>query len=229
MERILVIAAHPDDEVLGCGATISKMRGRGTAIRVLFLGEGSSCRYPADQVDSPAARDAIAARTSKAHAALDLLDVSERTFLDLSCGRFDQANLIDIGKAIESQVTDFRPDTVLTHSNNDVHNDHRIAFQATLQATRPGGQNMVDTVLSYEVLSSSEWRFIETFMPNFFVEIGEDDVKRKLAAMRAYDSEVRPFPFPRSDDAIQALATLRGSQISCRAAEAFTVVRTLHR
>jgi len=222
--RILVIGAHPDDEILGCGATIAKLRKRGAEVRVILIGEGSTCRFDAADVESPAARQAIAEREASARAAMAKVGVDDIVFLNLPCGRFDTVPLIDIGKRLEAEIARFGPDTVFTHSDVDANNDHRIAFQATLQATRPGALNAVSTVLCYEVLSSTEWRFTESFAPNYFVSI-VDELDVKLEAMLLYSSEMKPFPFPRSVEAMRALAMLRGAQAGVPAAEAFRLIR----
>lgn len=226
--RTLVIAAHPDDEVLGCGGVMAKLRKRAAAVRVLFVGEGSSCRFEAAERRSPECIATVARRVEDARTALGRLGITEMTFLDNPCGRFDTVPLIDIGKSIEREIANFEPDTILTHALADVHNDHKIVFQATLQATRPGALNRVATILSYEVLSSSEWTFVDGFLPNYFVPIA-DEIDAKLNAIAAYASEIKPFPFPRSAEAVRALAMLRGSQAGELYAEAFHIVRSIMR
>jgi LmbE family N-acetylglucosaminyl deacetylase len=223
MRRALVIAAHPDDEVLGCGATISKYSRQGVQFMVLFIAEGSSCRYsdPAS-VDSVAA---IATRTKQAVNALCLMGIKDYDFGDLPCGRLDQIPIIEINKAIEQAIRHFDPDTVFTHSNSDANNDHRIVCRATIMATRPSAQNRVARVLSYEVLSSSEWAFSESFVPNCFEHIEEQDLNLKWQALSAYETEVKAYPFPRSEPGVRALAMSRGMQAGVSLAEAFYMIR----
>jgi LmbE family N-acetylglucosaminyl deacetylase len=223
MRRVLVIAAHPDDEVLGCGATISKYSRQGVQFMVLFIAEGSSCRY-ADPVCSESVA-AIAARTQQAVNALYLLGVKDYHFNDLPCGRLDQVPIIEINKVIEQSIRKFDPDTVLTHSAFDANNDHRIVFRATIMATRPGTQNRVARLLSYEVLSSSEWAFGEAFTPTSFEQIEEQDLANKWKALSAYETEVKAFPFPRSEKGVRAQAMSRGMQIGVSLAEAFYLIR----
>lgn len=227
MKRVLIIAAHPDDEVLGCGATISKYRTSGVAFRVVFVGEGSSCRFddPLDVLAGAAKRQ----RTASAVRAMRLLGIEGFEFHDLPCGRLDQVPIITINKIIEKAVRDFDPDTVLTHSSCDVNNDHRIVFRATLMATRPGAQNHVARVLSYEVPSSSEWSYSSSFTPNLFEEVCEQDLLQKCAALDCYESEIRPFPFPRSEQGLRTLAMFRGMQAGVNYAEAFHLVREFRR
>ena len=223
MKRILVIAAHPDDEVLGCGATISKYLRRGSDVFVLFIAEGSSCRYPdPNSVDS---RAAITERTRLSTKALKVLGVTNYCFSDLPCGRLDQAPILEINKIIEKVIRKFKPDTILTHSALDANNDHRIVYRSTIMATRPCPEVSVARLLTYEVLSSTEWSFGETFTPSRFEEIEEIDLNIKCQSLYAYETEVRDFPFPRSEESIRALAMHRGAQSGLPLAEAFCLVR----
>ena len=226
MERVLVVAAHPDDDVLGCGATISKLIKSGKAVRVVFLGEGSTCRYEEGQIDSDEAQRTIEQRNGFAREALAVLGVDDYVFHNLPCGRFDTIPIIDIGKRVEMEIAAFRPDTVISHFANDTNNDHRLAFQATLQATRPGAQNLVSNVLSFEVLSSTEWRFTDVFNPNFFINV-ENGIDAKIEAFGKYVTEKRPFPFPRSPEGLMAQSRVRGMQVGCHYAEAFVIVRSI--
>jgi LmbE family N-acetylglucosaminyl deacetylase len=223
MKRVLVVAAHPDDEVLGCGATISKYSRRGVQFTVLFIAEGSSCRF-SDPVcaDSLAA---IASRTQQAVKSLASLGVKDYHFNGFPCGRLDQVPIIEINKIIEQAIRKFNPDTVLTHSALDANNDHRIVCRATVMATRPGTKNRISRLLSYEVLSSSEWAFGEAFTPTSFEQIAEQDLTLKWQALSAYESEVKAYPFPRSEQGLRALAMIRGMQAGVPLAEAFYIIR----
>ena len=223
MKRVLVIAAHPDDEVLGCGAMISKYSRRGVQFMVLFIAEGSSCRYadPAS-LDSTAA---IESRTRQAVNALTILGIKDYRFNDLPCGRLDQVPIIEINKVIEHAISKFDPDTVLTHSAIDANNDHRIVCNATIMATRPCARNRVARVLSYEVPSSSEWAFGNAFTPTSFEQIDEQDINLKWRALAAYVSEVKTYPFPRSEQGVRIHAMSRGMQAGVPMAEAFHLIR----
>jgi LmbE family N-acetylglucosaminyl deacetylase len=227
MKRVLIIAAHPDDDILGCGGLISKYQSRGVTFRIEFIGEGSSCRFT-----DPACEESLMAtkqRNLSAINALKFLKVQDVVFNNLPCGRFDQEPVISINKIIEAAINEFMPDTVITHSPHDVNNDHRIVFRSTIMATRPGAQNHVHSLLSYEVLSSSEWAFVETFLPNYFEELSAEDVEAKWQALALYESEIRSYPFPRSSDGIRALAMMRGMQSGFRFAEAFQLIRTFQK
>jgi len=223
MKRALVIAAHPDDEVLGCGGIISKYTQKGVRFFVLFIAEGSSCRF--EDPNCPASLQAIEERTHYAYKALNLLGVSGYVFHDLPCGRLDTIPIIDITKIIEKVVYEFDPDTVYTHSAIDANNDHRIVHRASIMATRPTPRSKVQRVLSYEINSSSEWSFGEKFIPTNFEQINENDLALKIGAMTAYKTEVNEYPFPRSDQGIRTLAFRRGMQSGVPLAEAFTLIR----
>lgn len=223
MKRALVIAAHPDDEVLGCGATISKYSRRGAEFIVTFIAEGSSCRY-IDCACSDSLSD-ITARTRQATNALALLGVKDFHFNDLPCGRLDQVPIIEINKLIEKAINMYSPDTILTHSALDVNNDHRIVYRASIMATRPVAQNPVSRLVSYEVMSSSEWAYGEVFVPSIFEQIEEQDLALKWQAMAAYETEVKEFPFPRSEQGIRARAMSRGMEAGVPLAEAFHLIR----
>ena len=170
---------------------------------------------------------AIADRKRMAICALTRLGVNNYHFNNLPCGRLDQVPIITINKMIERAIHEFEPDTVLTHSVLDANNDHRIVSRATMMATRPVTQNRVDRLLSYEVLSSSEWSFGEAFAPNIFVQIDEHDLSQKWKALAAYESELKSFPFPRSEEGLRAMAMCRGMQAGVPLAEAFCLLRDL--
>jgi LmbE family N-acetylglucosaminyl deacetylase len=223
MKRILIIAAHPDDEVLGCGGLISKYQVRNTKFKVIFIGEGSSARFK-DPKCAISLKE-IEQRNNAATDALKFLNIEDVEFYGLPCGRMDQVPIIEINKIIENAIQEFIPDTVLTHSPYDVNNDHRIVFRATLAATRPGAKNHILKLMSYEVLSSSEWDFVDGFKPNYFEVIQEENIQAKCAALELYESEVREYPFPRSAEGIRALAMVRGMQSGFKFAEAYHLIR----
>jgi len=227
MKRVLVIAAHPDDEILGCGGLISKYQSQGVIFRVIFIGEGSTCRFEDPQCDD--GLKAVSRRNSSAIEALKSLKVEDVEFNNLPCGRLDQIPIILINKIIEKAINNFMPDTVITNSPYDANNDHKIVFNSTVMATRPGAQNNVNSLMCYEVLSSSEWAFINTFTPNLFEELTEKDVQSKWHALSLYESEIKTYPFPRSNDGITTLAMMRGMQSGFKYAEAFHLIRAFFR
>ncbi|WP_244934497.1 PIG-L deacetylase family protein [Leptospira vanthielii] len=225
MKKVLILAAHPDDEVLGCGGILSKYQGSGVEFKIVFIGEGSSCRYT--ELDSKESKDAINFRNACAIKALDSLGVQNFVFHNLPCGRFDQIPIIEINKIIEKEITSFSPDTLFTHSVFDANNDHKIVFHSTIMATRPGAKNSVSKLYSFEVLSSSEWNFQSPFVANYFESLSEQDVENKWKALEIYESETKEFPFPRSRLGIKTQSMSRGMQAGCSFAEAFYLVREL--
>jgi LmbE family N-acetylglucosaminyl deacetylase len=219
--KTLVVVAHPDDEVLGCGGLIAKLINQGEQVRVVFVAEGSSCRHEAL---TKQAQEEINFRNQCSIEAIRSLGVSSHNFYNLPCGKLDKEPFIEIAKIIEKEISDYKPTTVLTHSRNDVHNDHKIIFNATVQATRPVGK-IVKNLLSFEILSSTEWNYIKTFKPNIFVDV-TSTINAKINAMHCYSTEQPKYPHPRSDQVIRSLATMRGSQSGVEYAEGFEIIRS---
>ena len=225
MKKILIIAAHPDDDILGCGGLISKYQSKGVIFKILFIGEGSTCRFK--DPDSKESKSSIEHRNLLALKALKILKVKDIEFNNLACGRFDQIPIIEINKIIEKNIKDFIPDTVITHSPDDANNDHKIVFNATIIATRPGANNHVKKLMSFEILSSSEWAFTDTFKPNYFEELADCHIESKCHALSVYESEIKDYPFPRSIEGVRVLAMMRGMQSGFMYAEAFNLIRML--
>ena len=226
MNKVLIIAAHPDDDILGCAGLMSKYRGL-VEFKVVFIAEGSSCRFNKEKIHEEDVLNVIKERNSFGVKALKLLGVENYNFHDLPCGRLDQVAIIEINKIIEKEIKNFKPDTIFTHSFEDTNNDHIIVHRATQMATRPGISTFVEKLYTYEVLSSSEWRFTHTFTPNYFESLSEEDVRNKWLALAEYKSEVKQFPYPRSEDGIFSLAKYRGLQSANTYAEAFKLIRQI--
>ena len=224
-DNVLVVAAHPDDELLGCGGTIARHAGEGTRVDILIVAEGATSR---DAERDAGRRDAeLTSLRRAAQAAAKTLGARPPRMLGFPDNRLDGVALLDIVKAIEAVVADTAPGTVYTHHAGDLNIDHRIVAQATQTACRPLPGAGVRRVYAFETLSSTEWSDPGarlTFAANHFVEITAQ-LETKLAALRHYATEMRAFPHPRSADAVRAMAALRGSTCGVPAAEAFTVVR----
>ena len=220
MNKALIIAAHPDDDILGCGGFISNQISN-INFKVVFIGEGSSCRF--ENPNSTNAKQEIEKRNKMGIDSLNFLGVKEYEFYNLPCGRFDQIPQIEINKIIETEIKKFQPDTIFTHSKCDSNKDHHKVFDATIIATRPESQ--VKRVLSYEVLSSTEWGFSRIFQPNIFFPLNKIDLKNKWESLKMYETEIKEFPFPRSEKGIFTLAQYRGMQSGNEYAEAFHLVR----
>ena len=225
-EPIVVIAAHPDDEVLGCGGTISRLAMNGHPVHVLLMADGESSRANTmEQADTEhmAARDAAAVR------AAEILGVTSVEQLGMQDNRMDQLALLDVVKPIEEFIRSHCPKTIFTHHSGDVNIDHRIVHDAVIAACRPQPGFSVQELLFFEVPSSTEWRPPSSgimFSPNWFVDITQT-LELKLQALQSYKDEIRDFPHPRSLEATEALARWRGATIGVCAAEAFILGRKL--
>lgn len=222
--RILVVAAHPDDEVLGCGGTMARLAREGHSVFVAILGEGitSRCASP-DQADQ---EDLQKLRRCSRDAA-KLLGVSELFQHNFPDNRFDTVPLLEVVKHLEGIVQRIRPELVFTQHGGDLNIDHAITFRATLTATRPLANSPLRAVYAYEVPSSTEWsfqQFAPMFRPTVFRDIGKT-LEVKLAAMQIYEDEGRPFPHPRSMENLSAVAQHWGSVAGLHAAEAFELIR----
>jgi len=220
--QVLVIAAHPDDETYGLGGTIARHVRRGDLVSVLILTDGVTARH--NETESQKAA------VCKACAALGVDDVS---FAGLPDQRLDGMPLLEVIKPIHALCKELRPQVVYTHHRGDANQDHRAVFAATLVVVRPFSGNPVERVLCYEMASSTEWGppFTEwAFLPNVFVDISAT-LEAKLRAVEAYretfQSEVKPFPHPRSPEAVRIYAQQRGVTVGMPAAEAFVLVREL--
>jgi N-acetylglucosamine malate deacetylase 1 len=228
MKSILVVAAHPDDEVLGCGGTIARLAVEGRAVHVAYLADGVSSRAQTS-VDATTFTVELDVRRTSARKACELLGASAVFFGDFPDNRLDSLPLLDIVKPIEALIAEYRPDTVLTHHAGDLNVDHRRVHEAAITACRPQRGHPVKTLLSFEVPSSTEWMppiSGPPFSPNWFVDISSA-LDRKLSALDAYAAELRDWPHPRSRRAVEYLARWRGAAVGVDAAEAFLLGRQL--
>lgn len=224
---VAVIAAHADDEVLGCGGSIARMVGYGNAVHVLLMADGETARVSAGAHASQVG--SISARQSAAEVACEVLGCASLTQLSLPDNRMDTVGLLDVVKEIEKFLLRYKPSTVFTHHAGDVNVDHHIVSRAVVTACRPQPGHCVKELLSFEVPSSTEWQppsVAQPFSPNWFVDISST-LDTKLKALQAYASELRPFPHPRSIEAITALARWRGATVGVHAAEAFVLMRKI--
>lgn len=224
--KVLAIAAHPDDEVLGCGATLARFASEGHDVHVAILGQGSTSRNPDSLEPDHAEVEALADAARCAAAVIGAKSV----FLGgLPDNRLDSVVLLEIARLVESVIEDHAPDLVFTHHSGDLNVDHRRIFEAVAIATRPVEGTHTRDVLLFEVASSTEWAFHtvnEPFHPSVFFDVSTT-IDRKIEAMRCYSTEVRPFPHPRSEENLRAAATHWGAAAGMRAAEAFQPLRML--
>lgn len=226
LERILVVAAHPDDEVLGCGGTLARLAAEGASVSILILANGLTSRADFDADRDAGALQTHHDRARRAGALLGAKDVSLSGFPDQ---KMDTVPLLDITQTIEREIARVQPSVVFTQHGGDLNLDHVITFRATLTATRPTKGCPVKKVYAYEVGSSTEWSFQQfepRFQPQVFFDIA-GHLETKIAAMQIYESEARSFPHPRSPEAIRAAAMRWGSASGVAAAEAFQLVREI--
>ena len=226
MGNILVIAAHPDDEVLGCGGTIAKLAAQGEEVHILILATGLTSRVGFDLGKTPDALQTHLGRARRAAALLGAKNVNIAGFPDQ---KMDALPLLAITHRIEAEIDSIKPQTIFTHHGGDLNLDHVITLRATLTATRPTAGCVVRSVYAYEVPSSTEWafqKFEPKFQPNVFHDIN-DTLAKKTQAMQIYESETREFPHPRSPQALEAIAKRWGSVCGLKAAEAFEIIREI--
>ena len=220
MKRVLIVAAHPDDEVLGCFGTVAKLIEQGAEAYTLILGEGKTSRESGDVADELAL---LRSEIQKANASIGIERVFVESFPD---NRFDSVDLLDIVKTVAKVKEEIRPDTIFTHYEKDLNIDHRITYEAVITATRPMKNECVKEIYSFEILSSTEWNYPLTFAPDTYFDIG-DTIEKKLGAMRAYDSELCDFPHPRSLEGIRLCAKYHGMRVGREYVEAFKTVRAI--
>lgn len=226
MEQVLIVSAHPDDEVLGAGGVMARHVAKGDRVAVLILGEGITSRYPKRSMAPKKSLDLLEKRS---RAALKSLGVHETFYFRLPDNRFDGEDLLDIVKIVESVKKKIKPSLIYTHHIGDLNRDHHLTCQAVVTATRPLPGETVKKILSFEVLSSSEWNFARpepVFTPNIYVDISRY-LAAKIKAFEMYDGEVQPATHPRSSRGIETLAALRGLQSGLKYAESFQLIREI--
>lgn len=221
--NVLILAAHPDDEVLGCGGTMARLAGEGHRVSVAILGQGAASRFAPG---SPEAAAEVAALQEKSREAGRILGVAEVLHFGLPDNRFDSLDLLDVVKIVEGEAERLRPEMVYVQHGGDLNVDHAVTFRAALTAFRPLPGSPTRGLFAFEVASSTEWafgQFAPAFAPDTFVDVAAT-LDRKLAALAAYEGELRPFPHPRSERAVRAQAEWRGATAGLAAAEAFAAV-----
>lgn len=224
--NILVVAAHPDDEILGCGGAMAKHIKGGDKVKVLILAQGVAARSnEAFELDLK-----IAELKKSAYQAASVLGVRNIKLFGLPDNRLDTMPILDVIKIIEYEIENFRPSLIYTHHHSDLNIDHRICYEAVITAARPLKGSSVKTILTFETLSSTEWRPVtagSVFQPNWYIDI-EDTLHLKKDAMSCYVEELRQWPHSRSIEGIDALAKYRGMMSGLKYAEAFSLVRHAH-
>lgn len=223
-KKILIIAAHPDDEILGCGATIARMTAEGAEAYTLILGEGITSRD--DSRNAEIHKSELAELESHIYKANEIIGVRECFAAGLPDNRFDSLDLLDVVKIIEKYKNIIKPDIIFTHFENDLNIDHSVTARAVQTATRPMQGEIVKEIYAFEVLSSTEWRYPQSFSPNVFVDVSEY-IEKKVEAMKVYTTELRDWPHPRSLEGIRTLAKSWGMKTGYESAEAFQLIRRI--
>jgi LmbE family N-acetylglucosaminyl deacetylase len=228
--KVLVVAAHPDDEILGCGGTIAKHIKNGDSVHVAILAEGITSRDK--QRDREAHLRELSYLAKAAHRANEIIGVTSLKLLDFPDNRMDSVDRLDIIKVVEELINEYKPNIVYTHHIGDVNIDHRRIHEAVITACRPiPGNHFVKQILFFETASSTEWMTPGSapgFSPNWYVDISET-LELKLDALRAYECEMREWPHARSIEALKYLAHWRGANVGVHAAEAFILGRNIEK
>lgn len=223
--KVLVVAAHPDDEILGPGGTLAKHCAEGDLVHIAIAAQGATSR-----ANKESGTDQKVDRLKEvARKAASILGAKEPIFLDCPDNAMDSLTLLEIVQKVEAVIDDLKPSIVYTHHGGDLNVDHELVHRAVLTATRPLPGSPVKAIYTYETLSSTEWTATQQqipFIPLHYVNIS-DYISRKLEALKAYELEMRPFPHARSYDAVEAQATLRGAHVGLKRAEAFGIVREI--
>lgn len=223
-EKILVVAAHPDDEILGCGGTIARLIKEGCVAFTLLLGEGITSRDKSRDPDKR--REGIAELKEEAKKANRILGVEKVFHCGFPDNRFDTVPFLDVVKEIEGIKKEVRPRVIFTHYEKDLNIDHRITYKAAITAARPLPGEAVREIYSFEVPSSTEFNYPLSFSPDIFIDIsGSIGIKQK--ALKEYKTEMMKYPHPRSPEGLELNAKLWGMKTGIRYAEAFKAVRIL--
>lgn len=224
MRKILVVAAHPDDEILGVAGTVAKHVDQGDTAYALIVGEGQTSRWSVrDLADKKCVEDLHEDTLSAA----EIVGFKEVFFADFPDNRFDSVDLLDIVKCVEGYINRIQPEIIFVHHGGDLNIDHQLTFQAVVTATRPIGNYSVKEIYAFETVSSTEWNFGKresVFCPNVFVDI-EKYIEKKYNAIEKYRSELCEFPHPRSLEMLRIEAQRWGGTVGKKYAEAFELVR----
>ncbi len=223
-KRILIVAAHPDDEILGCGGTVSRLTKEGHEAYTLILGEGVTSR---DEKRDARKRmieiNRLKIQAIKANKAIGVKKVFHYDFPD---NRFDSVPLLEIVKVIEKIKNELKPEIIFTHFKGDLNIDHRVAYEAVITASRPLSNETVKEIYSFNVLSSTEWNYPLRFSPNVFFEISKT-LKDKVKSMRFYGSELKGPMHPRSIRGIRLNSEFWGMTVGLKNVEPFESVRII--
>jgi LmbE family N-acetylglucosaminyl deacetylase len=228
-KKILIVVAHPDDELLGLGASMSRLiSDYGVIGHVVILGEGITSR--SDKRDVQKWEEQLLIHRNNIKQAQAAIGYSSVSIYDFPDNRFDSVALLDIIKVIEKEKQEFQPDVIFTHHGGDVNIDHQRTFEAVITSTRPMEDERVKAIVTFETPSGTEWRASSDprhFIPNFFISFSSSNLEKKIIGMESYEFEKRPFPHPRSPEALKIQAQRWGVAVGCDFAEAFCIIRLI--
>ncbi len=229
-KKILIVVAHPDDEILGLGGTMNRLiTDYNVETKVIILGEGITSR--SDKRDLSKWSQQLETHKSNIFEAASCIGYHEVKTFDYPDNRFDSVDVLDIIKTIEIEIKEFSPQVIFTHHLGDLNIDHQITFQAVTTATRPMKDEIVKTIICFETPSGTEWipsTDFRKFNPNMYVEISLSNLNSKIKAMESYDYEKRKFPHPRSPESLKILAQYRGINVGYELAESFSIIRNIN-
>ena len=230
-KKILVVVAHPDDEVLGLGASIHLLINKiNCKVKAVILGEGITSRD--DSRDTVKRKKELETHRSNIYKATRLIGYDSVKIYNFPDNRFDTIPLLDIVKVVENEKFNFNPEIIFTHHGGDLNIDHQRTFEAVITATRPMSNENSNTIITFETVSGTEWRASSDprhFIPNLFIQIPYKSLKVKCKAMQAYEYESRPFPHPRSPKALEIRAKMWGITNGVNLAEAFQIIRSIQK
>jgi LmbE family N-acetylglucosaminyl deacetylase len=230
-KKIMIVVAHPDDELLGIGASMHRLiHTANVQSHVVILGEGITSRT--NQRDLEKSKNELNTHKSNIKNAQAAIGYHSMSIYDFPDNRFDTVALLDIIKVIEKEKLDFQPDVIFTHHGGDLNIDHQRTFESVVTACRPMSEEIVKTIITFETPSGTEWRASTDprhFIPNLYFEVSEENLNAKIQGMECYEFEKREFPHPRSPKALEIQSRRWGVILGCAFAEAFCLVRSIQK
>ena len=226
MKKIMLVAAHPDDELLGSAGTLLFFKKKGYQIKIIFLSDGESSR----NIGEKRKKTLIKQRKVQATKVSKLCKFKEPSFAEFPDNCLDTIPMLKIVKFIENEIKKFKPSIIITRNENDLNIDHKLVFKAVVTATRPSTKTFVNSIYCFETLSSTENNFSKNkvnFNPNLYFDISSF-INKKINLLKIYNKEIKKYPHSRSLESVKVLAKYRGTQIGVKYAEAFYLLRKLH-
>jgi LmbE family N-acetylglucosaminyl deacetylase len=226
-KKVLVVVAHPDDEILGAGGTLHRIISRQACeVKAVIMGEGITSR--SNSRNKLQCNEELIELHKNIENATERIGISSTSLYELPDNRFDSINLLDIIKHIEREISEFQPQIIFTHHAGDLNIDHQRTSQAVITATRPVPGEPPRMILAFETPSSTEWQVFNSqnvFLPNIFIPLSREDLTAKQNALKAYTTECQKYPHPRSCRALEVIARRWGTVIGVEFAEAFNIMR----